>query len=62
MRDQIKSEGRASIDGTEPGSPWIETDHQRISAVLTEGSILEITRMEDANGDTVYYEVEADIL
>ncbi|MDX1389135.1 MAG: hypothetical protein R3344_08090 [Acidobacteriota bacterium] len=68
VRDDGRIDLRAEIEqsnvvgGGDPASPWIETDHQKVRAVLTENTPLEIMRIEDVDGRTTFYEIEADVL
>jgi hypothetical protein len=53
---------RSSVAGqTEDGSPTIATEHQSVRTVVPDGSSVEVLRIEEAEGKTVYYEIEASI-
>jgi hypothetical protein len=49
------------VDHPANGSPTIATEHQSVRTVVLDGSSLEVLRIEEAGGKTVYYEIEASI-
>jgi len=49
------------VDNTVEGLPAIATEHQSVRTVVQDGSSVEVLRIEEADGKTVYYEIEASI-